>query len=124
VAVSDYRFVSFTLCSPSAWRWVSDPIWGSTGSPPRSSVTGGVGGARAVEQLRLICIELQMAPTRTAVHIGMETYLGVTQKGKELSDFDFLNRRAEATLDEFSWWTHMLKPGRVGKAKVMIERGG
>jgi NAD(P)H-dependent FMN reductase len=30
----------------------------------------GVGGARAVEQLRLICIELQMAPTRTAVHIG------------------------------------------------------
>jgi hypothetical protein len=54
----------------------------------------------------------------------METYLGVTQKGMELSDFDFLNRRAEATLDELAWWTHMLKPGRVGKAKVMIDRGG
>ena len=54
----------------------------------------------------------------------METYLGVTQKGKELSDFDFLNRRAEATLNELSWWTHTLKAGRVGKAKVMIERGG
>jgi NAD(P)H-dependent FMN reductase len=40
---------------------------------------GGVGGARAVEQLRLICIELQMAPTRTAVHIGVEPYLGVAQ---------------------------------------------
>jgi NAD(P)H-dependent FMN reductase len=29
----------------------------------------GVGGARAVEQLRLHTIELQMAPIRTAVHI-------------------------------------------------------
>ena len=65
-----------------------------------------------------------MAPTRTAVHIGMETYLGVTQKGKELSDFEFLNRRAEATLDELAWWTHTLKAGRVGEAKVLIERGG
>lgn len=27
---------------------------------------GGVGGARAVEQLRLICVELGMAPTRNA----------------------------------------------------------
>src|SRR4051812_48086226 len=28
---------------------------------------GGVGGARAVEQLRLVCVELQMAPLRDAV---------------------------------------------------------
>ena len=34
---------------------------------------GGVGGARAVEQLRLIAIEMQMAPTRTAVHICCRT---------------------------------------------------
>jgi NAD(P)H-dependent FMN reductase len=31
---------------------------------------GGVGGARAVEQLRLMCVELQMTPTRSGVHIG------------------------------------------------------
>ena len=30
---------------------------------------GGVGGARAVEQLRLNCVELQMAPIRVGVHI-------------------------------------------------------
>ena len=30
---------------------------------------GGVGAARAVEQLRLNAVEMQMAPTRTAVHI-------------------------------------------------------
>lgn len=79
---------------------------------------GGVGGARAVEQLRLICIELQMAPTRTAVHIGMEPLLGVKKKGRELSDFGFLNQSAEATLDELAWWTHTLKAGRAREAKV------
>ena len=31
---------------------------------------GGVGAARAVEQLRLIAVELQMAPLRQAVHLG------------------------------------------------------
>lgn len=73
---------------------------------------GGVGGARAVEQLRLICVELQVAPTRNAVHIGMEPYLGVTQQGKSLADYDYLNRTAEAMLDELAWWTHTLKAGR------------
>ena len=79
---------------------------------------GGVGGARAVEQLRLICIELRMAPTRTAVHIGMEPLLGVRKKGKGLSDFDFLNKSAAATLHELAWWTHTLKAGRVREAKA------
>lgn len=73
---------------------------------------GGVGGARAVEQLRLVCVELQMAPTRTAVHIGMEPLLGVLQEGKDLTDFGFLNQSAEATLDELIWWTRTLKSGR------------
>lgn len=73
---------------------------------------GGVGGARAVEQLRLVCVELQMAPTRSAVHIGMEPFLGVLQGGKDLADFGFLNQSAEATLDELVWWTRTLKAGR------------
>ena len=45
---------------------------------------GGVGGARAVEQLRLSAIELQMAPIRTAVHIQMSVYLAVLKEGKKL----------------------------------------
>jgi NAD(P)H-dependent FMN reductase len=73
---------------------------------------GGVGGARAVEHLRLICIELQLAPTRTAVHIGNEPYRAITLAGKQLADFDYLNSGAEATLDELTWWTYTLKAGR------------
>ena len=79
---------------------------------------GGVGGARAVEQLRLVCIELQMAPTRTAVHIGMEPFLGVRREGEKLSDLDFLNKSAAVMLDELVWWTRTLKAGRVEEAKV------
>jgi NAD(P)H-dependent FMN reductase len=42
---------------------------------------GGVGAARAIEQLRLVAIELQMAPVRSAVHIGRVEFLGVWQQG-------------------------------------------
>ena len=47
---------------------------------------GGVGGARAVEQLRLHAIELQMAPIRNAVHILFPDYLAVIKDGKPLSE--------------------------------------
>ena len=50
-----------------------------------------------------------MAPSWTAVHIGMEPYLDMTQEGKELCPFDYLNAGAEATLEELAWWTHTLK---------------
>ncbi len=73
---------------------------------------GGVGGARAVEQLRLVCVELQMAPTRTAVHIGMEPYLAAFTGDKQLSDFGYLTEAAEAALDELAWWAFVLKAGR------------
>lgn len=73
---------------------------------------GGVGGARAVEQLRLICVELGMAPTRTAVHIGMEPYRAVANGERGLSEFEHLGRSATATLDELAWWAQTLKVGR------------
>src|SRR5215212_4639047 len=73
---------------------------------------GGVGGARAVEQLRLNAIELQMAPIRNAVHIQIPVYLAVLKEGKKLSDFDFLNQNAKDMLDQLSWWTDALRAGR------------
>ena len=73
---------------------------------------GGVGGARAVEQLRLNVIELQMAPIRTAVHIQFPVYLAVVKEGKTLSDFDFLNQNAKDMLAQLAWWTDALKAAR------------
>jgi len=98
---------------PGALKNALDHVYPECNRKPAAFVGyGGVGGARAVEQLRAICIELQMAPTRTAVHIGMEPLLGVRKQGKDLSDYDYLNESAEATLDELAWWTRTLKAGR------------
>jgi NAD(P)H-dependent FMN reductase len=73
---------------------------------------GGVGGARAVEQLRLNAIELQMAPIRTAVHIQLPVYLAVVKEGKKLNDFDFLNQNAKDMLEQLAWWTNALRAAR------------
>jgi NAD(P)H-dependent FMN reductase len=73
---------------------------------------GGVGGARAIEQLRLNAIELQMAPIRTAVHILFPAYLAVVKEGKKLRDFDYLNQNARDMLHQLLWWTNALKNAR------------
>jgi NAD(P)H-dependent FMN reductase len=73
---------------------------------------GGVGGARAIEQLRLNAIELQMAPIRTAVHILLPVFLAVLKEGKTLAEFDYLNQNARDMLDQLAWWTAALKAAR------------
>ena len=74
---------------------------------------GGAGGVRAIEQLRNIAVELQMAPIRVGVHIQMQPYLEVAQGEKNLNDFDFLNQGAEDLLDQFTWWLNALTAARV-----------
>jgi NAD(P)H-dependent FMN reductase len=79
---------------------------------------GGVGGARSVEQLRLHAIELQMAPTRAAVHIQIPVYLAVIKGEKGLNDFPELVQGAKDMLDQFAWWLKALKTARDGDAAV------
>jgi NAD(P)H-dependent FMN reductase len=83
---------------------------------------GGVGGARAVEQLRLHAVEVQMAPTRAAVHILLPDYLAVVQQGKKLEELAHLNQSAEQTLDQLVWWTKALKAARDSDAAVADAR--
>jgi NAD(P)H-dependent FMN reductase len=73
---------------------------------------GGAGAARAVEQLRLIAIALQMAPVGRAVHVGMVESLGIMQQGKTFEDFPHLAQAANGMLDDMSWWAKTLKPAR------------
>jgi len=73
---------------------------------------GGVGAARAVEQLRLVATELQMAPVRNAVHMGMVEFLGVWQQGKNFEDYPHLAQSAKGLLDDMAWWAKALKSAR------------
>jgi NAD(P)H-dependent FMN reductase len=73
---------------------------------------GGVGGARAVEHLRLVAAELQMASVRSAVHIAGNDFLGLWRQGKSFDDLPHLDEAAAAMLDELAWWTKALKVAR------------
>ncbi len=79
---------------------------------------GGVGGARAVEQLRMIAVELQMAPTKTAVHIVWADMLPVMKGEKQLAEYEHLNAAARGMLEEFAWWARALKAAREADAVV------
>jgi NAD(P)H-dependent FMN reductase len=73
---------------------------------------GGTGGARAVEHLRGILAELQVASLKFPVHIGMTEMLGIMREGKTMADYPYLIDTAKAMLDELVWWTEALKAAR------------
>lgn len=76
---------------------------------------GGVGGARAVEHLRLIGIELQMVPLRNAVHIGGSDFIKVSPMGENapMSEIeDHLEGSLDGLLEELVWWTKAAKAAR------------
>lgn len=77
---------------------------------------GGVGGARAAEHLRGIGIELQMASTRSAVHIAGGDFMKVHPDfggSGNLGDIEgSIGGSAKAMLDELIWWTKATKAAR------------
>lgn len=70
---------------------------------------GSVGGARAVEQLRGVAAELEMATVRTAVHIVAPWFL-LDENGKLKTDS--FQGTAKLMLGQLSWWTKALKAAR------------
>ncbi|AKU95507.1 putative reductase [Labilithrix luteola] len=73
---------------------------------------GNTGGARAVEQLRLILAELQVASLKHAVHIGYTEFFGMLMHGKTFADFPHLEQSAARMFDDLMWWTRTLRAGR------------
>jgi NAD(P)H-dependent FMN reductase len=74
---------------------------------------GGVGGARAIEHLRGVAIELQMAPIRHEVNIAMEPYLGIVRDGRTLNDYEYLVQSRGVMFDHLVWWGEALKAARL-----------
>ncbi|GAC1435760.1 MAG: NADPH-dependent FMN reductase [Solirubrobacteraceae bacterium] len=75
---------------------------------------GNVGGARAVEQLRLVAIELELAPLRHAVHILPEVMRPVRHAGEDFNveQFASLDGRLDTLARELSWWATALRAAR------------
>jgi len=77
---------------------------------------GAVGGARAIEHLRLINVELKMAPLRFGVHIAGGDFRALMKQEKTFADLPQLATSATAMFDELAWWAVALKAARGASA--------
>lgn len=103
----------YNRAPPAVLKNAIDHVYGEMHKKPAGFVGyGSVGGVRAVEHLRLICIELQMAPVRNAVHITAPTFPAIRDQGKHFDDFPFLVSAADTMLNDMAWWTKTLKAAR------------
>ena len=76
--------------------------------PMAAIAYGSMGGARALEHLRNIAVELHMVPTRNAVHIGggdfWKVHPGMGGSGNIADIEGALLPSAKLTLDDLAWW--------------------
>jgi len=74
---------------------------------------GNVGGARAIEQLRQVAVEFEMAPLRHAVHILPDVLIPILREGVDAATaLAPLTPRLELLADDLAWWTAALAGAR------------
>lgn len=88
-----------------------DVIYKEWNNKPVAFVSYGniAGGSRSVEQLRLVSIELQMAPIREAVHIPLIWQAFENNELKNKVDYD---KKLDSMLTQLIWWAKALKSAR------------
>jgi NAD(P)H-dependent FMN reductase len=74
-------------------------------------------GARSVQQLRQIAVELQMTPVRSCVHIPVATLWAHFQGGEVDKGLAELDKHADVMIDDLMWWTAALKAARNKNAR-------
>ncbi len=93
-----------------------DQAYNGWGRKPFSAFGyGGVGAARAVEHLRGIGVELQMAPVKSAVHLGGGEFIAVhpmEQNAPMDAVAATLAPSVTAMFDDLVWWSRALSPAR------------
>ena len=80
---------------------------------------GSTGGARAIEHMRNIAVELQMAPVRQGVHIMWELMAPLMQEKAPVDPAHFapVQQSADAMIDQLVWWSSALKAARESEAQ-------
>lgn len=102
---------------PASLKNALDYVYQGWNNKPVAMVAyGNAGGARAVEQLRQVVIELQMAPIRQAVHIVAPWNLVDAQNTLKPGALDPFQDPAKKCLAQLLWWTKALKAAREQQA--------
>jgi NAD(P)H-dependent FMN reductase len=98
---------------PAVLKNALDHVYAEFNRKPATFVGyGNAGGARAIEQLRSMLVELQVAPLRGAVHLSREQFIGILLDGKTFAESASLTQAGEAMLSELIWWAEALRVGR------------
>jgi NAD(P)H-dependent FMN reductase len=101
---------------PAVLKSALDAVYAEWNRKPIAFVSygGWSGGTRAVEQLRQVAIELQMAPIRNALAFQFAAKLFDDQG--HLKNSEFYTGAAQQLLDELVWWATALKKERAKPA--------
>jgi NAD(P)H-dependent FMN reductase len=116
VGASDgYVFVTpeYNFGPPAVLKNAIDWVYSEWRRKPVSFVSwGSTAGSRAVQQLREIVVELQLAPLRASVHIPVSTLWAHFQAGDVEAGLAELDAAANTMIDDLLWWTTVLAAGR------------
>ena len=75
---------------------------------------GNTGGARAIEQLRAVAVEFEMAPLRHAVHVLPDVFIALRQASDPADPAPFapLEARLDMLAEDLAWWMRALASAR------------
>lgn len=96
---------------PSSLKSALDAVYAPWNHKPVAFVSYGgfASGVRAVEQLRLVAVELRMVPVRDEVNVRLVGYSADARGHPEDAAYA---RKAKAMIDDLLWWTRVTREGR------------
>lgn len=99
---------------PAVLKNAMDWVYQEWNNKPVAFVAyGSVGGARSVEHLRGVAVELQMAPIRNTVHIPGDQYFAALFGQTTFETvFAGMVKPLAALKEQLLWWAHALKQAR------------
>ncbi len=101
---------------PASLKNNIDYLYKEWNKKPISFVSyGSTGGARVIQQLREVSIELQMSPIRNSVHIMSPWFLTEENGSFKAGALDPYVKSAESLLAQLTWWANALKSARENK---------
>ena len=113
-----YIFVTpeYNHSIPGAFKNALDQAYVEWNHKPMGALAyGSMGGARALEHLRMIAVELQMVPVRGAVHIGGADFFKVSPMGEDApmnAIEDHIAPSLDAMLADLLWWAQATMAAR------------
>lgn len=100
---------------PASLKNAMDWVYQEWNKKPVTFVAyGGVGGARSIEQLKEVAVELQMAPMRNNINITFD-YMMKAFQDSNIDPIELLkpfDEKAKGMIDQLIWWGNALKEAR------------